>query len=131
MKNVVRSALCLALLVFAGCPGSGGPKTSEVSGKVTLDGAPMATGDIMFEAADSKVSPSMAPVENGVYKAKVQPGVKVVKITSSRPGAPDPVMGSGPPVQIVALEYNVKSTLKHTVDGSEQKDVNFDVKSAK
>ncbi|WP_425619178.1 hypothetical protein NA78x_002915 [Anatilimnocola sp. NA78] len=131
MKNVVRSALCLALLLLAGCTGGAGPKTTEVSGKVTMDGAPLETGDVLFESLDQGVSPSSAPIVNGEYKAKVQPGKKTVRITSSRPGAPDPVMGTGPPQQIVAKEFNAKSTLSHTVEATEQKDVNFEVKAMK
>jgi hypothetical protein len=132
MKIVVSCALCLILAAVTGCGGPTGPATTSVSGKVTMDGAPLATGDIQFDAPDmTSVAPASAPIVNGEYTAKVQPGKKIVRITSSKPGAPDPVMGQGPPVQVVAKEYNVKSTLTTDVGTSEQKDVNFDVKTGK
>jgi hypothetical protein len=69
-RSLGRVVAFVAVLVALGC-GSGGTKLNLVpaSGKITLDGAPMATGIVTFLPEDSnqKFSPT-GIIENGTYK---------------------------------------------------------------
>ena len=69
--------LTLAVLMLPGCSSDG--KVS-VSGKVTVDGAPVETGFIAFAPADGNTSVEGAEIVNGEYSAKVPPGEKIVRI---------------------------------------------------
>lgn len=132
MSKVIRLLGLLAMVLLLGCSGGGGGgATTTVSGTVLLDGQPLEEGEIFFEEVDRSQSPSAAPIKNGSYTAQVPPGNKTVRISASKPGKPDPVMGVGPPEPLIAPEYNVNSTLKVTISGSSQSDVNFEVKSIK
>jgi hypothetical protein len=65
-----RVVAFVAVLVALGC-GSGGTKLNlvPVSGKITLDGAPMTTGTVVFTPEDTsqKFTPS-GIIDNGNYK---------------------------------------------------------------
>ena len=68
---------CLAAALIAGCgkePGYVGAPRAEVTGKVTLDGKPVATGSIMLvntaggTGTEGDVNNASGGIENGVYK---------------------------------------------------------------
>ena len=52
----------------------------EISGKVTLDGAPLADGTIHFEPAEKSGPRAGAVIHGGTYKLRLLPGSKVVRI---------------------------------------------------
>jgi hypothetical protein len=53
----MRSLLCpILLLVVAGCNGQG---LAPVSGRITLDGRPLANAVVLFEPADDRHNPGM------------------------------------------------------------------------
>ena len=70
-------AIAFIILGLSGCFGDG---TVKISGKVTVDGAPVETGSIAFAPADGKTSVEGAEIINGEYQAKVPPGEKIVRI---------------------------------------------------
>lgn len=68
------------LLVTAGCgKTSTAIQTADVKGNVTLDGAPLDGGKIVFDAGPG-VPPGDLDIKGGTYSGKVQPGQKTVRI---------------------------------------------------
>lgn len=117
-----------AVLAFAG--GCGGESPADVSGTVTMDGRPLAEGDIIFEAAEGGKTPAGGPIKDGRYAVKVPPGPKKVRVNASRPPLkPDPVLGAAAREPAVAEEYNVKTTLTYDVKPGTNEGVDFEVKS--
>jgi hypothetical protein len=125
------SALLLAA-TFAGC--SSKPAGGTVKGTVTLDGQPLAAGQILFVAVDQGSPTAETTITGGQFEILVPPGEKRVeirspKITGKRKAynTPDsPTVDTV--VELLPAKYNVNSELKMTVDGSvhEQK---FDLQS--
>ena len=67
-KPVLMLALVL-VPVLAGCGGSDGPERVPVSGEVTLDGRPLASGVIRFiPSGDNEGPAAMGIVNNGAYE---------------------------------------------------------------
>lgn len=76
-----RWTFALVLAALAGC-GSAGGKAS-VSGSVTYEGQPVASGEITFSPADGKGPTASGPISGGSYSvADMTPGPKVVLISS-------------------------------------------------
>jgi hypothetical protein len=128
LRHTAALLLGAALLVLAsGC----GSSPSEVTGTVMVDGKPLPEGEIIFEAADSKTTPTSAPIKDGKYTASVVPGAKKVRVTASRPARkPDPVMGAAARESAVAAEFNEKTTLKADIKPGANAGVDFSVKAA-
>src|SRR5438034_328341 len=78
-------ALC-ALIGVAGC---GTKSSSAVHGKVTLDGEPVATGNIVFLPAATSGPKAAAAIEQGAYAVsaqdKLRPGSYRVEISWRKP----------------------------------------------
>ena len=109
---------------IAGC--SSKPAGGTVKGTVTLDGQPLAAGQILFVAADQNAQSAEATITAGQFEALVPPGEKRVeirapKVTGKRKmyDTPDsPTVDVT--VELLPAKYNVNSELKMTVDGSTQ-----------
>jgi hypothetical protein len=124
------------LTFVTGC----GPRSDrlEVSGKVTLDGAPLDSGSIRLTSTGTeKLSASGAMIENGEFlipqEKGLPPGTYVVEISSPDESAPlvrypsapgEPALPPTAPERIPA-EYNAKS--KHTVDVTADGDNHFEI----
>lgn len=68
------------LFVTAGCGKKpAGTPTAEVKGNVTLDGAPLDGGKIVFDGGPT-VPPGDFDIKGGAYSGRVQPGSKTVRI---------------------------------------------------
>ncbi|MCI0462790.1 MAG: hypothetical protein L0Z62_38070 [Gemmataceae bacterium] len=126
----IRCGLLLAaLFLLAGCSGDA-PKTVEVKGKVTLDGAPMAKGQVMFDAGDG-TAPATLEVSGGTFAGKVPAGKKTVRISSFQKVAQK---GTGPGAEeeslqeIVLPRYNTES--KETVEVKDPGPNEFEFKVA-
>jgi len=120
----LSKALCCLILtgVIVGCGRSEGPKTATVSGKVTLNGAPLESGAINFLPADGVGIPSGAKIANGTYRADVPLGAKRVEIRAPKVvGQKDAYEGDPKSPKIDLIEelipprYNAQSELKATV----------------
>ena len=59
--------LCIGFLGCGGGPAYDGPERASVSGKVTLDGAPVESGSITFIPEDSASRTISAPIGGGAY----------------------------------------------------------------
>lgn len=123
-------------LLTCGCAASDKPDTGEVTGKVTLDGAPVPKATITFAPEEGRTS--TAETDSGgayvlQYTAKV-PGAKVgkhkVQITTFHPATGDP--GDAHRVEEVPekipAKYNTKSTLTQEVE-SGKNEINFELSS--
>lgn len=127
-KMILALAGCLAVLA-AGCGPSDQPAT--VAGTVLMDGQPLPEGEILFEAADKKLAPVSGPIVGGKYRVETTAGLKKVKIRSSRPGKPDPVMGMTPPEARLGPEYDENTTLSADLKAGANEGVDFQVKEMK
>ena len=125
--------LCWAIIGFSlGC--SADAKQGTVSGTVTLDGQPLKSGTIRFDAADGLAAAADASITDGKYSAKLQPGDKRVAITSPKVigkkkmyDTPDsPVVDVTE--ELLPKRYNAQSELTLTVKLGDQ-DAPFELKS--
>jgi hypothetical protein len=118
-----KVSLLLALAIsVVGCGRPEGPKTSVVTGEVTLDGAPLDEGAINFLPVDGNGVPSGAKISSGTYRADVPLGEKRVEIRAPKiVGQKDAYVGdpNSPKINIVEeripLRYNAQSELRTKV----------------
>ncbi len=118
------SLFCLLTMVatLIGCGRAEGPKTAVVSGKVTLNGTPLESGQINFVPSDGVGTPSGAKITDGAYRADVPLGTKRVEIRAPKVvGQKDAYEGDPASPKIDLIEelipprYNAQSELKATV----------------
>lgn len=69
--------LCLAPLLV-GC----GPAVGDVSGSVTVDGKPLASGVIAYVPAEGSGEPATATIADGKYRLQTTAGKKFVQISA-------------------------------------------------
>ncbi|QDT41235.1 hypothetical protein Pan241w_12950 [Gimesia alba] len=134
-------SFCLILMctagIFVGCGGaSDAPVTYPVSGKVTLDGEPLAEGNIIFRDAAEKAASAAGKIENGEFSFEAVAGKKAVVITATREVPGKTVVGGAPdepPVpaieQYIPATYNEKTTLEAEVSDSGANEFTFELKS--
>ena len=116
MRLLVCVATCIGASVLLGGCGSG-PKLADVSGTVTVDGAPVPGLQVLFEPQD-KVSPGSIGFTqaDGTYRLKCSSGQDgavvgqhIVRVTTAEIDDP-----SGPALTIPA-KYNTSSELTQEV----------------
>jgi hypothetical protein len=120
-KATQPTGLVLISLIALGC-NSGNAGRASVSGKVTFDGQPIATGQIVFEPAGSGRL-GIAQIANGAYSMPPEqgptPGKYTVRITADRPtgktAAALASSGGQAPTQVyeqyIPAKYNERSEL--------------------
>ena len=128
---LVALTFSLLLSTVSGC-GSG--TKSPVSGTVTFDGKPLASGAIQFIPDDlSKGRSEGAVIKDGSYKIPadhgLEPGSYSVSITSSKPAAQAVDMPGKPQFdeELIPLRYNQKSELKRTVEKGKAQKFDFNL----
>ena len=134
LPTLSAGCAALALVLSAGC---GSEPKAEVSGTVTLDGAPIENGAIQFYPVGANGQTAGAGIENGKYKVSTSVGEMTVTINASKVvgkqkmyDTPDsPVIDKV--VEILPPEYNSMSTLKVTLKAGVNENVNFELKSGK
>jgi hypothetical protein len=109
--------LCLLALVGAALTGCGS-RQSTVSGQVTLDGTPLASGTIAFVPADGATASAETLIKDGSYSLPMPPGSKRVQISATKVIGKRVVYEGDPnsPVidnleQIIPPQYNAATTL--------------------
>jgi hypothetical protein len=123
--------VCVVLVVVGGCsrPGAG-PQLYPVSGKVTLDGKPIESGEIIFSAADGS-HVAGGQIEDGEYALRASAGRKRVQITAMR-DVPGEFREDNPGERVQVREqyippqYNSQSTLEVNIEKARD-DVIFDL----
>lgn len=138
--------LLVALGLASGLPGCGagdGLPREAVSGAVTLDDQPLASGTITFQVAnpDGAGVPAATMIDGGSYAIRraegPTPGSYRVMITSPRPGQPtaktkaaQPGDGDEPPaIEAIPSQYNAKTTLTAEVRAGGGNTFDFHLKS--
>lgn len=115
IRWIMLVVLPAVVVAAAGC--GSGSKLYEVEGNVTLDGQDLPEGDIIFTPEDPKIGPEAGKIKDGKYKLKAKAGKMKVQIRATRevPGKKGP-MGTEPLLEdIIAEEYNEKTTLSADV----------------
>jgi len=126
------TAVAVLTLTLAGCGASDDLPREGVSGKVTLDGKPLASGLITFMPTSEAATQGGGMIQDGAYSIPrdqgLVPGSYKVLITSSGSGSEKQTdvvkdMPGMPPVaakEAIPAQYNAKSTLTAEVKaGSE------------
>ncbi|WP_020472584.1 hypothetical protein [Zavarzinella formosa] len=128
----MRLSLSLTLftvILASGCNSGPEDKRSEVTGKVTYNGSPLAEGTITFDSGDGAV-PGSAEIRDGAYKIAAKPGKNKVVIRAFKIDptikANDPVRPVDNRVNYIPAIYNDKSTLVADVSDS-KKSFDFDL----
>jgi len=126
--------LSCCLLFGLGCsPAATGPAEYPVTGTVTLDGAPIAEGRILFRKIGDGDRGFGAEIKDGKYSLNSEAGKVKIEITAARPvpgkfhspnGTPEPVMEA-----IVPAKYNSKTTLEAEVKPSSDNTIPFELTS--
>lgn len=124
----------LFVVVLSGCSGAS-PNISTVAGTVTLDGQPLKSGTIRFDATDGRTAAADASIADGKYTAKLPPGEKRVAITAPKViGKKKMYDTPDSPTFDVTEEslpkrYNAQTELKLTVTSGAQDAPPFELKS--
>lgn len=127
MHHWIGLLVCISCMAI-GC-GDAGPTMFPVAGTVSLDGAPIAEGDIIFLDADPSIAPDGGKIENGQFKMQAKPGKKRVEIRASRleklPSGQAGAMGETEAyVDYIPARYNLNTEL--TADVQESGENQFD-----
>jgi hypothetical protein len=132
--RVLSFGSCLLTLGFMfGC--SSDTKHGTVTGKVSLDGQPIKSGNIRFDPADGRTATADAMIADGKFSATVPPGEKRVSISAQKVVGKKRVYETpdSPTVdlteEMLPKRYNVQSELKVTVNLGNQELPAFDLKS--
>lgn len=133
--------VAVTVLASAGSVGCGnsGPQRFAVSGRVTLDGAPIENGEILLRPDQATKAPTTAAaIENGAYAIPAErgplAGTYVIVITAERKTGKKvqaEMIGSETTdqyEQYLPRKYNDASTLSTTI-GSSRDDLNFELRS--
>jgi hypothetical protein len=133
----------LAGLIGIGCGGGDGLPREHISGTVTLDGTPLASGSIQFTPVgqgDVK-NPALsagAPIASGAYDIPKQVGLTPNQYTvsissaagsSAAPANEPPGPAQAPAKEAVPEKYNRSSTLTAEVKAGADNTFNFDLTS--
>jgi hypothetical protein len=117
----------LLVAVLAGCSQSG-PEVAPVSGRVTLDGRPLASADVSFQPDGAQRASSGRTDADGRYQLmfkRGQPGAlageHTVRISISRELVRNP-----PPIP---ARYDTQSELRREVKADEDNVFDFELKS--
>lgn len=96
---ISRLLIFVTLVSICGCGEQGvtNRRTIPVRGTITLNGGPVETGTILFEPKDAKGAAASATINAGHYEARIEPGIKTVRINYPKvigkqvvyPGSPD------------------------------------------
>jgi hypothetical protein len=122
-------ALLFALLISLVAVGCGDDGFTEVSGSVTLDGAPLPEGEILFIAPDNSSSPSAGKITDGRFTARASYGAKKVQINATRDTGRKEMDGWPIRESIIPAQYNTKTGLTAEVQRQGRNVFAYDLKT--
>jgi hypothetical protein len=116
----------LLICVAAGC-GKSGPEVAPVKGRVTLDGRPLSTVDIVFQPEDGKPPATSRTDEEGHYELLYKRGVNGAPVGQHtvRIAFTSGIVAKPP---TIPDRYNKQSELHREVK-SGSNEIDFDLKS--
>ena len=118
-------AVLLAVLVV-GCQTD--PFT-DASGTVTIDGVPLAEGEIIFLAPDNSTTPSAGPITDGQFRFRATPGAKKVQVNATRDTGRKEADGWPIRESIIPARYNTKTELTADVKPKGSNEFKFELTS--
>ena len=129
LLTVVLFGMLTVAVTSAGCGKSNPLGRKPVAGTVTVDAKPIEYGSISFSPEARSGTASGALIVNGAYAISAEkglpPGKYLVRISASKPQPGAPTEGPSPPgIQLVAPQYNSRSTL--TAEVAADTDAVFD-----
>ncbi len=143
MKKTFAAVAAVALFALVGC-GPDKPKEQEkakVSGKVSLDGKPLTTGTVVFDASNGQPS-SVINILDGKYEGNAPVGKCKVMITASekmttkeklrkegKPVIDGPGYDEMTEVNLLPPRYNEKTEIMREVEAGKPNEFNFELKS--
>lgn len=116
-------AMCL-VPALSGCAERNG--AAVVSGAVTVDGAPLASGQIRFTPADGQGPTAGGAIAGGQFSVTLAPGEKKVEISAPKVTGRQSMYNTpaSPAVDVVVEllppRYNVQTELRMIVEGGAQ-----------
>lgn len=120
-----RTMFVVGLAVFvSGC----GESTQSINGKITFDGEPLPTGEIIFHQTVGDGKSVVSEIENGSYTADLTAGEKRVEIIAYRIEGKDEY-GGDKKVAYIPKKYNEQSTLSVDVQSLAGKSIDFELLS--
>jgi len=127
MFRLLTLALCLIIAGLSGCY-SEGPQ--PVSGTVTVDSQPLASGEILFVPEDGQQGAEAGTIENGKFALKSKTGKMKVQITSQREIAGKTERGAmgeslAKTEQFLPAKYNTATVLTADVPEGGKSDYEF------
>lgn len=125
----VKFAIGLLLVVLGfGCQPD--PFT-DVSGTVTLDGNPLADGELIFLAPDNSATPSTGPIVEGKFKFRATYGLKKVQVNATKDTGRKEMDGWPIRESILPERYNTKTELTAEVKKSDKNEFTFTLTTKK
>ncbi|MBA2115831.1 hypothetical protein [Bremerella alba] len=132
MKFLTLFLVC-AGMTSLGCGSSNAPGMIDVDGVVTLDGAPIEEGKILFRQVDGDQRAFATDIVNGTYQLQSLQGNTRVEIRASRiiPGKFDMSNGTPEPMgeMYIPKRYNKDSDLTATINSDQDNQFNFELTS--
>jgi hypothetical protein len=125
--------VCLGIVVAltSGCTPSvpKPPPLATVKGTIQLDGKPMKSGDVEFEAIAQP--PKTMKIEDGAFSGEVFTGKNTVRVHMYKEGPPASTDPEKKPMKMEAIpaQYNTKSSLSYDVPEGGASDLKFNVTS--
>lgn len=131
MAPVLLTLASCLLVLGCGEPGQETDKKYPVKGTVTLDGQPLADGEVYFKTAGT---PDIVPIVNGQFDGMAQAGKGKVEIYAYRMETPPPEAMPGYTFEPTKTNYlpakwNMETTLTEEVKASGANEYKFEVTS--
>lgn len=138
IKQIACVGFLAVSLAMCGCGGKAGVKKYAVAGAVTIDGQPLAEGEVYFRTVESATIDAV-PIKAGRFQGEAQAGSRRVEIVALRSVPPDPAavamygdkakeLGAGRENYIPA-KYNTESKLTAEVKPGGPNEFTFEVTS--
>ncbi|WDI44486.1 hypothetical protein [Bremerella sp. P1] len=102
-------------MTLLGCAASDEHPKYPVSGTITYDGEPIESGSIVFDPVDGIGPSAMGGIENGVIKAEVSAGEKILRISAVRTLDKKDQYGESITESFIPDKYNGESQIHETV----------------